>query len=199
MACAPCEEGAWGGRDYDCSSKMSGKGADARVAAMVPWGTQAKKEIAERQRAMAEFNQEIETTPIFQVFAGTQKMRGLWYPVAAFKADNVAKGVVDAYLQEGFVSNMFNGVYKAQVSGAGLMGSTGSLGGGLACLWKRRRMGEGGRGDKLVTLSNVCILDPDRDGCVEGHLRQREEAAGAGREPARAAEEPAPRPGGLGL
>lgn len=64
---------------------------------------------------MAEFNQEIETTPVFQVFAGTTKMRGLWYPVAAFKADNVAKGVVDAYLTEGFVSNMFKDVYKAQV------------------------------------------------------------------------------------
>jgi hypothetical protein len=82
---------------------------------LITLAQQAKREIAERQRAMAEFNQEIETTPVFQVFAGTTKMRGLWYPVAAFKADNVAKGVVDAYLTEGFVSNMFKDVYKAQV------------------------------------------------------------------------------------
>ena len=64
---------------------------------------------------MAEFNAEIETTPIFQVFAATEKMRGLWMPVAAFRADNVAKSVVDASLQEGFAANMFKGVYKAQV------------------------------------------------------------------------------------
>lgn len=50
-----------------------------------------------------------------QVFASTQKMKGLWQPIAAFKADNVAKGVVDASLQEGMAANMFKGVYKAQV------------------------------------------------------------------------------------
>ena len=42
-------------------------------------------------------------------------MKGLWQPIAAFKADNVAKGVVDASLQEGIAANMFKGVYKAQV------------------------------------------------------------------------------------
>lgn len=72
----------------------------------------------ERQRAMAEFNAEIETTPVFQVFAATEKMKGLWMPIAAFKADNVAKGVVDASLQEGMAANMFKGVYKAQVETA---------------------------------------------------------------------------------
>ncbi|TFJ86545.1 hypothetical protein NSK_002202 [Nannochloropsis salina CCMP1776] len=79
---------------------------------------QAKRDLMERQRAMAEFNAEIETTPVFQVFAATQKMKGLWMPVAAFKADNVAKGVVDASLQEGIAANMFKGVYKAQVETA---------------------------------------------------------------------------------
>ncbi len=49
------------------------------------------------------------------MFAATEKMKGLWKPVAAFKADNVAKGVVDASLQEGMAANMFKGVYKAQV------------------------------------------------------------------------------------
>jgi hypothetical protein len=49
------------------------------------------------------------------VFAATEKMKGLWMPIAAFKADNVAKGVVDASLQEGLAANMFKGVYKAQV------------------------------------------------------------------------------------
>lgn len=79
---------------------------------------QAKRELMERQRAMAEFNAEIETTPVFQVFAATQKMKGLWMPIAAFKADNVAKGVVDASLQEGIAANFFKGVYKAQVETA---------------------------------------------------------------------------------
>ena len=79
---------------------------------------QAKRELMERQRAMAEFNAEIETTPVFQVFAATQKMKGLWVPIAAFKADNVAKGVVDASLQEGVAANLFKGVYKAQVETA---------------------------------------------------------------------------------
>lgn len=79
---------------------------------------QAKRELMERQRAMAEFNAEIETTPVFQVFAATQKMKGLWMPIAAFKADNVAKGVVDASLQEGMAATFFKGVYKAQVETA---------------------------------------------------------------------------------
>lgn len=52
------------------------------------------------------------------MFAATEKMKGLWMPIAAFKADNVAKGVVDASLQEGFAANMFKGVYKAQVETA---------------------------------------------------------------------------------
>jgi hypothetical protein len=41
--------------------------------------------------------------------------------VAGFKADAVAKSVVDAYLNDNFMAKMLKDVYKAQVRGPGSM------------------------------------------------------------------------------